>query len=77
MGIDAELFHSLYKLNQELKELEKKYNVLSRWNPADKEYQELEHAFSLEKLQFFDRCLWASSVRRKFLLRLKSKYVGV
>ena len=40
MGIDAELFHSLYRLNQELKELEKKYNVLSRWNPADKEYRE-------------------------------------
>ena len=46
MGIDAELFHSLYRLNQELKELEKYHNVQCRWNPADKDYQELEHAFS-------------------------------
>ena len=60
MGINAELVHSLYRLNQELKELGK-YNVLCQWNPADKDYQELEHAFSLEKLHFFDRCLLAFS----------------
>ena len=62
---------------RELKELEKKNSVLYRWNPSDKDYQELEHAYCLEKLNFFDRYLWASSVRRKFLLRLKSKYAGV
>ena len=51
MGIDAELFHSLYRLNQELKELEKKYNVLNQWNPADKEYQENKWRLDCAKLK--------------------------
>ena len=78
--IGAKLFHPLCiicRLDRELKELERKNSVPCRWNPSDKDYQELEHAYCLEKRNFFDRRLWAFSVRRKFLIQLKSKYAGV
>lgn len=65
------------RLNVKLTELEKLHNIRHRWTTEDVEYLQVKHTFSLEKRVQIAEIMWASSVRRQYLLKLKAKYAGI
>lgn len=60
----------------QLADMERKCGIVRRWNQIDREYIEAERAFLLEKKTQILSCLWATVVKRQYLLHLKAKYAG-
>ena len=48
-----------------------------RWQPTDHVYKEVKEQFCKIKLAQMKRGMWASVVRRRFLLQMKAKYAGM
>ena len=65
-----------FRLNTRLHEFEREYHIPHRWGPADHEFVEVQQHFNCEKQSQLAQAMWASSVRRQFLLKLKAKYAG-
>ena len=60
----------------QLAEIERKCGV-KRWSRTDPEYVETKQATITEKLKQLQGCLWASVVKRYYLLQMKAKYAGL
>lgn len=65
------------KLENNLKDIERKNKLRNRWSPSDREF--VYYKSLLEKNQRWHllSSLWTTSNRRKFLLKLKAKYAGM
>ena len=48
-----------------------------RWQPTDSVFQEAQKQFFEFKSAQLKQAMWASVVRRRFLLQMKSKYAGM
>lgn len=48
-----------------------------RWQPTDPVYEEAQKQFSEFKSAQLKQAMWASVVRRRFLLQMKAKYAGM
>ena len=66
-----------YRLNARLEGVEGQYNISHRWEPTDRDYVQIQMSLSTEKENYIAESMWATSARRKFLLRLKAKYAGI
>ena len=64
------------RLDKQLKEMEQKHHIGSRWNPSDRIYLDMKSTFTKDRKRQFAEALWAESSRRQFLLRMKAKYAG-
>ena len=64
------------KLENNLKDIERKNKIRNRWSPSDREF--VYYKSLLEKNQRWHllSSLWTTS-RRNFLLKLKAKYAGM
>lgn len=60
----------------QLADFERVHNVKLRWLKADEEYTDARRAFLKEKQMQLHSCLWATVVKRHYLLRMKAKYAG-
>lgn len=60
----------------QLADIERKCGVSKRWQSTDKEYQDAKQSFYTEKQTDLRTCMWASVVKRHYLLRMKAKYAG-
>ena len=56
--------------------MEKEHGVRKRWEVNGPDYFQTKAALAREKQRQLSIAMWASVVRRQFLLRLKSKYAG-
>ena len=54
-----------------------RFGVTSRWKPTDEAYQQEKQALVSEKKTRFRSCLWASVVKRHYLLQMKARYSGM
>ena len=59
-----------------LKDMEQKLSISTRWTSSDVEYKEVEHALLTNKREQMLLAMWKAAKRRLFLLRLKAKYAG-
>lgn len=66
----------LYTCKQ-LAEIERKCGIPKRWSRTDQKYIDTRKSIFLEKLKQLHGCLWASVVKRFYLLQMKAKYAGV
>ena len=64
------------RLDKQLKEMEQKHHIGSRWNPLDRIYLEMKSTFTKDRKRQVAEALWAASSRRQFLLQMKAKYAG-
>lgn len=65
-----------HSMESQLVDMERKYHVVSRWKQSDKDYLDAKVAFFAENKKQLASCLWASVVRRHYLLKMKAKYAG-
>ena len=63
-------------MDSQLADIERKNSVVSRWKKTDREYIEAKVSFYTEKKNQLHTCLWASVVKRHYLLQMKAKYAG-
>ena len=64
------------RLDKQLKEMEQKHHIGSRWNPSGRIYLEMKSTFTKDRKRQVAEALWATSSRRQFLLQMKAKYAG-
>ena len=64
------------RLSKQLTDVERRHHMHCCWTSEDEEYLKIKHTFSLQKRQQIGEAMWASSVQRQFLLKLKAKYAG-
>ena len=64
------------RIDKELKDIESKQHIHSRWSPSDRAYVEVKSMFTKERIYQVAEAMWAASSRRLFLLQLKAKYAG-
>ncbi len=57
--------------------MEVKYNIQSRWDPGDCDYQECKVQYLKEKEERAYTAMWSCVVKRHYLLRMKAKYAGI
>lgn len=50
---------------------------MRRWNTTDKEYTDARRSTLMEKQSQLHSCLWATVVKRHYLLQMKAKYAGI
>ena len=50
---------------------------MRRWNTTDKEYVDAKRSTLMEKQSQLHSCLWATVVKRHYLLQMKAKYAGM
>lgn len=77
---DVNLLYSVQvflRYEKELKDIEALQGVSVRWQPTDHVYKEVKEQFCKIKLAQMKRGMWASVVRRRFLLQMKAKYAGM
>ena len=67
----------LYSMDCQLADMERRFGVVSRWKTTDKEYADAKRSFLMEKQSQLHTCLWATVVKRHYLLRMKAKYAGI
>lgn len=67
----------VFSMNSQLEQLEEEHDILSRWKPQDKEYEQLRTQLLREKLEQVRAALWSSVIKRHYLLRMKAKYAGM
>ena len=66
----------LYRLEENLSEMEREHSITKRWEPSDFEYAETKCCVVKEKQEQLSVAMWTAVVRRQMLLRLKGKYAG-
>lgn len=59
-----------------LADMERKFGVVKRWSSTDKEYVDTKQLCLMEKKNQLQSCLWATVVKRHYLLQMKAKYAG-
>ncbi len=64
----------VFSMNGQLEQLEEENNILSRWKPHDKEYEEMRTELLKEKILQVRTALWSSVIKGHYLLRMKAKY---
>ena len=67
---------SQFRLDNLLKEAEKRHHITCRWSESDPVYIQVHQMFSEERKVQIGKALWAASATRQFLLDLKAKYAG-
>ena len=67
----------LYSMDCKLADMERRFGVMIRWNTTDKEYMDARQSILLEKQSQLHSCLWATVVKRHYLLQMKAKYAGI
>lgn len=60
----------------QLADFERKHGLKNRWKKEDQEYTDARKAFLNEKQKQLHSCLWATVVKRHYLLCMKAKYAG-
>ena len=60
-----------------LADMERRFGVMRRWNTTDKEYMDARRSMLMEKQSQLQSCLWATVVKRHYLLQMKAKYAGI
>lgn len=74
--IAAYKLHSNLSMDCQLADFERMHHVKQRWLKSDEEYTDARRAFLTEKQMQLYSCLWATVVKRHYLLRMKAKYAG-
>ena len=67
----------LYSMDCKLADMERRFGVMIRWNTTDKEYTDARRSTLMEKQSQLHSCLWATVVKRHYLLQMKAKYAGI
>jgi len=74
--IDSHINSWSFSMDSQLGEYEQKHQITQRWKPADKEFVDAKHSYFKEKQQLLHVSMRAVTVKRQFLLKLKTKYAG-
>ena len=61
----------------QLADMERKCGIPQRWARTDQEYMDTKRATIAEKFKQLQGCLWASVVKRYYLLQMKARYAGM
>lgn len=67
----------LCSMDCKLADMERKFGIVKRWNTTDKEYTDTKRSCLVEKQSQLRSCLWATVVKRYYLLQMKAKYAGI
>lgn len=57
-----------------LAEMERRFGVIARWTPTDKEFVDVKRSSMSARRDQLHTSLWASVVKRHYLLQMKAKY---
>lgn len=64
-------------LDSKLAEMERRFGVIARWTPTDKEFVDVKRSSMSARRDQLHTSLWASVVKRHYLLQMKAKYAGI
>ena len=68
---------TVYSMDCKLADMERRFSIMRRWNTTDKEYVDARRSCLMEKQSQLQSCLWATVVKRYYLLQMKAKYAGI
>lgn len=63
-----------FSLDSKLADMERRFGVAVRWASTDKDYVDTKRLVMSNRRDQIHTCLWASVVKRHYLLQMKAKY---
>ena len=57
-------------------DFERRHGIATRWQTTDKQYADARKRFLVDRQGRLESSLWASVIKRHYLLKMKAKYAG-